>query len=242
METIESIGFGNFQIVQDSQSFRFGIDAILISDFAASLSPNAKTIADLGTGNGIIATVICHKNANCHVTGIDVQQESIDLANKGKVMNGLQDRLEFIAMDISEIAEGHRELHRQFDAVVTNPPYVEAGSGIASSADAKYIARHETTADLKCFIQTASLMLRPRGDFFIVQRPSRLPDIMYLCRENGLEPKHMRLVSPYQGEEPNIVLLHAVQGAGKELKVMKELVVRSRDGRYTDEINAIYER
>lgn len=242
METIEKLGFGDLRIVQSTEGFRFGIDAVLLSDFAAKISPGAERIADLGTGNGIIPAVLCHKIAGCSVTGFDVQQEAIDLALKGRKINGLEDRQTFIKTDVKDITENYPEMIRSFDSVVTNPPYVEAGSGIASSGDSRYIARHETTADLECFIKTASQLLKERGDFFIVQRPSRLADIICCCRKYKLEPKDMRLVSPYPGEAANIVLLHCTLGGGKQLKVLPELPVRYPDGSYTEEIEEIYER
>ena len=242
METIEALGFGDLKLIQDSEEFKFGVDAIILADFANTLCPKAREIADLGTGNGIIPTVLSHKNSHCRVTGIDVQARAIELACKSTALNGLDERLAFDQVDIKDIRTERPEYAKRFDAVVTNPPYVEAGSGIVNDRSAKFIARQETTADLECFIRTAGWMLKDRGHFFIVQRPSRLPDIMYYCRKYSIEPKNMQFVTPHRGEIPTMVLLHGILGAGKELKILPELAVRESDGQYSSEIERIYER
>lgn len=242
METIEEIGFGGLKIIQDSEGFRFGVDAIIIADFANSLYPDAKAVCDLGTGNGIIPVVLSHKNSKCEILGIDVQQKAIDLAERNAQINGLEGRLSSLCMDVKDLREKRPDLGGRFDAVITNPPYVEAGGGLASSDGAKRIARQETTADLEEFIRNAAWLLADRGHLFMIHRPSRLADIFCHCRKYGLEPKHMRLVTPHRGEVPNIVMVHCVRGGGRDLKVMEELAVREEGGGYTDEINAIYER
>ncbi|MBQ6496681.1 MAG: tRNA1(Val) (adenine(37)-N6)-methyltransferase [Firmicutes bacterium] len=242
MEKIEEIGFGGLKLIQDPDGFKFGIDAILLADFANALCPQAEAIADLGTGNGIIPVVLSHKNQSCRVTGIDVQAKAIKLSNRNRQLNHLEDRLAFLQMDIRDVLEQRPGFERHFDAVVTNPPYVPSGSGIANADDAKFIARQETTADLECFIRTAARMLRDRGHFFIVQRPSRLADLIYYCRKYGLEPKHLQMVTPRSGERPNILLLHCILGAGRELTVLEELAVRDENNSYTLEIERIYER
>ena len=100
----------------------------------------------------------------------------------------------------------------------------------------RYIARHETTATLEDFVKAAARILKDRGHFFMVHRPSRLVDIFCACRSEGLEPKNVRFVCPKKGAAPNIVLIHCVAGGGKELTVMKELVVYGENGAYTPEI------
>ena len=241
-EKIEDIGFGGLRLVQSEGGFKFGVDAVLLADFTCRICPQAKALADLGTGNGIIPIIISHKNPESRITGIDVQTGPLEDAERSVRLNGLEDRINFINADISEISGSHEELKRRFDVVVTNPPYVEAGSGIANSAGPKHIARQETTADLECFIRTAAWMLKDRGDFFIVYRPMRMADLFYYCRKYGLEPKTLRMVTPHRGEKPNIMLLHCTLGAGKELRVLEELAVRETSGAYTSEINSIYER
>lgn len=242
LETIEKIGFGEMKLIQSGEGFRFGVDAVILADFANRFCSSAGQIADLGTGNGIIPFILCHKNPKCHVRGFDIQQEAIDMAVRSCDMNSMNDRIDFIKCDVKDIISSHPELKAAMDVVVSNPPYVAKGRGIKNEADGLLTARQETTADLEDFISTAAKLLRERGHLFMVHRPSRLVDIFYLARKYRLEPKDIRLVTPSEGKKANIVLVHCVLGGGHELNILDELPVHDSQGGYTAEILSIYEK
>lgn len=239
MERIENIGFGELKLIQDPDQFCYGVDAVILADFAAKLNSEMLTAIDLGTGNGIIPFILCHKNKDVSVIGVDVQKEAVDLAKRSCKINNLEDRVTFINTDVLKLIEEGEALA---DTVTCNPPYFIKGGAIPNSNQAKFIARHETTAGVEDFIKAAAGLLKRKGHFFMVHRPSRLADIFYYCRKYGLEPKDMRLVVPKPGQEANIVLIHCIKGGGKELNVMKELAVYDENGDYSREIQMIYER
>lgn len=242
MESIENIGFNNLKLIQSDDGFRFGVDAVILADFAAGFVPGAKTVLDLGCGNGIIPLVLSHKIPSCEITGIDVQEDAIILAERSVSMNGLEDRIRLIRADVSGLKESCPELGRSADLVVSNPPYVPRGGGIDNSSSSKLIARQETTADIEDFIKAAAWALKDRGHLCMVHRPSRLVDIFYYCRKHRLEPKNIRFVTPEKGEIPNIVLVDCVLGGGKEMTFLEELPVYGSDGNYSSEILKIYEK
>lgn len=239
MERIENIGFGELKLIQDPDQFCYGVDAVILADFAAKLNSEMLTAIDLGTGNGIIPFILCHKNKDVSVIGVDVQKEAVDLAKRSCKINNLEDRVSFMNTDVLKLIEEGEALA---DTVTCNPPYFIKGGAIPNSNQAKFIARHETTAGVEDFIKGAVGLLKRKGHFFMVHRPSRLADIFYYCRKYGLEPKDMRLVVPKPGQEANIVLIHCIKGGGKELNVMKELAVYDENGDYSREIQMIYER
>lgn len=246
-ETIDDTGFGGIRLIQETEGFRYGIDAVLLYDFASFYCPGARDIAELGCGNGIVSLLLCGQGqegpADRHVTGIDFQAEAIGLADRSAALNGLTDRVRFLDQDIASIREDRPDLARSFDLVVSNPPYVARGSGIAGGGEARRRARQESTADLDAFIQTASWMLRGRGgSLCLVHRPSRLVDIMTSCRSHQLEPKRIRFVHPREGKPPNIVLLHCVMGAGRELIYDEPIFVYDAEGGYSRQILEIYGR
>lgn len=260
MEQIEDIGFGGLKLIQDKKQFCYGVDAVILADFANSLYPNFVNAVDIGTGNGIIPFILSHKNPDAFLTGIDVQKEAIDLARRSCVLNDLEEKISFIQEDAADLCSENTKITKfdiddnekdanQYvlrsgcaDMVTCNPPYFAKGGAIPSSSSAKFIARHETTAGIEDFIKAAAVLLKRQGHFFMVHRPSRLVDIFYYCRKYGLEPKDMRMVVPRAGEAANIVLIHCSKGGGKELKVMRELAVYGENGEYSGEIQKIYER
>ncbi len=241
MERIENIGFGELKLIQDSDGFCYGVDAVILADFAYSFCGDFKFAVDLGTGTGIIPFILSHKNKSARLVGIELQEYYVEMAKRSCLLNGLEERIAFLQGDVARI---EREIFKgeKIDIVTCNPPYFARGGGIPSASSSKFIARHETVASIEDFVRTAAELLAGTGHFFMVHRPSRLVDIFYYCRKYRLEPKDIRYVVPKAGEIPNIVLIHCVAGGGRELKIMKELHVYESDGKYSDEIQRIYER
>lgn len=235
-ERIDSIGFSDLKLIQKPKDFCYGIDAVILADFAAEKPANR--IADLGTGTGIIPLILSHKTQAESIYGIEYQEESFQRAVRSAQLNGLSDRLHFVQANVAEFDQ----FSQWADAVTSNPPYMAGKGGITNDNRAKTIARHETVGSLEDFIRCAFRILKDRGDFYMVHRPSRLVDIFYLCRKYHMEPKRMRLVAPGEGQAANIVLLHCVKNGGSELKLMPPLYVYKEQGIYSDEIQRIYER
>lgn len=242
-ERIDDIGMGGFKVVQ-GDGFSYGIDAVLLSAFASG-ETGAKPVksrlkmrvADLGTGNGIIPFILAHKLPISEIVGFERNPVALDRAVRGREMNALENRISLVLTDVSQL-DGYDGF---FDAVVTNPPYFRRGSGIPNEDSAKFIARHETTAGVTEFAKCGSQILKSGGDFYMIHRPSRLPDIFEALRAAALEPKELQLVVPSSNEPANLVLIHAVAGAKPDLKMLPEIAVYNSDGSgYTDLIKRIY--
>jgi len=241
MERVDDIGFGQLKLIQDTDEFCYGIDAVILARFASALCKSSGKAADIGTGTGVIPLMLSHMSRASEITGIEIQEKSFELASRNVVLNHLEGKLRMIHGDIAD-PELLKDENGSFDFVVSNPPYVKKSSGIVNKSDSKMIARHETTAGLDEFISMASRLLKDSGSFCIVHRPDRLVDISVLCRKHRLEPKHIRFVSPDNSQAPNILLAHCVKYGGPGLKMLRPLYVYDEDGEYTDEINEIYER
>ena len=234
----DDTGFGGLLLLQDTESFCYGVDAVLLAD-AADAAPNDRVL-DLGSGNGAVALIVTGKFSPAYVLGIELQEAMHRLACETAKLNHLEEKLQFQHGDVTDI----RNLvpAASFDVVTCNPPYTEAGRGPESRKDAAYLARHETTAALEDFVRAGAFALKPGGRFVLVHRPSRLADIFQAFRSNGLEPKRMRLAAPRPGAAPNIVLVTATKGGGKELLVEPTLYIRNEDGTYSGELQKIYGR
>ncbi len=240
---LDDTGFGGLEIFQQPEEFCYGVDAVLLADFASQAARKRKAccrIMDLGTGTGIVPLILSHKTEAAYIGGVEIQNNSYQLALKNCRHNGLSGRLHFFHEDVLDFGKG--QLSESFHIVTANPPYTAGSRGIESSNRAKAIARHETTAALEDFVKTAARLLRDRGDFYMVHRPARLVDICESCRVYGLEPKEMRFVSGKPMEKPNIVLIHCVKNGNRELKLLDPLYVHQENGTYSDEILKIYEK
>ena len=241
-ERLDEIGFGNLKLIQKPKDFCYGVDAVILADFAVkNLKRTPNTIIDLGTGTGIIPLIMSHKTDADKIIGVEIQEDSYLRAQRNSKINDLEDRVSFINGDVKDcLSSWGCQLKGAADVVISNPPYFISGGGIVNDLAPKTIARHETSAGLAEFMACASYLLKPKGDFFMVHRPSRLADICCYGREHGLEPKDMCFVSPTADSVPNILLVHFVKGGGKELKFHKPLAVYNKNGEYTEELLEAY--
>lgn len=238
-EKIEDLQFKNLKIIQNKTGFCFGIDSILLSDFAKDIKKEAKVL-DLGTGTGIIATLLCGRIELKEVIGVEVQKEVYKMAQKSIQLNGLKDKFKIINEDILNLNKIWK--NNTFDTIVTNPPYKKKGTGIFNEEEKKIIARHETTATLEDFIRISRDLLKDKGEFYMVHRPDRMVDILSLMRKYKLEPKIMRFVYSNKNSEPKLVLLKGIKNAKSFLKVQKNLYIYTEESEYTEEINKIYHK
>ncbi len=238
-ERKDKIGFGNLTLIQKPGDFCYGVDAVIISDFAAKCKKPIKKAADMGTGTGIIPLILSYKTRIPEIVGFEIQKDALELARRNVSENGLDSRIKIVDCDIKNIPGN---LCGTMDMVVTNPPYVAVGSGLKNPDVPMAGARHEITADMNDFFNAAAKLLKNKGDFYMVHRPSRLTDLLFFARKNGLEPKEMRLVCPDKEKTANIVMLHCTKGGGKELKILKPLFIYDMVGNYSREIMGIYER
>ncbi|SFK49486.1 tRNA1Val (adenine37-N6)-methyltransferase [Lachnospiraceae bacterium KH1T2] len=213
------------------------MDAVLLSGFANV--PAGGSMVDMGTGTGIIPILMAAKTEAAYLTGLEIQEESADMAERSVLLNKLQERVDIVNGDIKNIENIFPR--GQMDAVTCNPPYMTAGKGLANPDAPKAIARHEILCTLDDVVSAARYLLKPQGAFYMVHRPLRLVEIFSDMRKYGIEPKRMRLVYPYADKEPNMVLIEGRKGGKPELRVEKPLVIYEEPGKYTKEIYEIYE-
>lgn len=192
----------------------------------------------MGTGTGIVPVLLKARYPKGHFTGLEIQEESADVARRSVQYNHLEKDITITTGDIKEAASIYGGSF--FDVVTTNPPYMVGNHGLTGENRAKIIARHETLCSLEDIISQAAKVLKPRGRFYMVHRPFRLAEILSVMVKYGIEPKRMRLVHPYVDKEPNLVLIEGMRGGKSRITVEKPLIVYEKPGVYTREVLDIY--
>ncbi len=235
-ERIDDLERNGYRIIQDAKRFCFGMDAVLLSGFAR-VKEGARVL-DLGTGTGIIPILLEAKTDAAHLTGLEIQADSADMARRSVRLNGLEQKIDIVTGDIKEA--GSLFDAASFDVITSNPPYMTGNHGLKNPNDAKAIARHEILCSLEDVVAQTAKLLKPGGNFFMVHRPFRLAEIMVLLHDYRLEPKRMQLVYPYADREPNMVLIEANRGGRPRMTVEKPLIVFREQGVYMPEITELY--
>lgn len=238
-ERIDDLEFKGLKIIQNKEGFCFGIDSILLSDFAKNIKKGAKVL-DLGTGTGIIATLLCGKTNLSEIIGIEIQKEVYEMAKRSIQLNHLENKFKIIQDNIINLNNHFNK--NTFDVIVTNPPYKKRESGMENDDIKKLISRHEVEADLEDFIKISKDMLKDKGEFYIVYRPERLVDLLSIMRKYKLEPKIIRFVYSNINVASKLVLVKGVKNAKPFLKLEPNLYVYDEKGNYTEEILKIYNK
>jgi tRNA1(Val) A37 N6-methylase TrmN6 len=211
---------------------------VLLANFAEVRKGNK--VIDLCSGTGIIPFIIAGKTEASSITGIEIQDEMVEMANRSVHFNELEEKVKFINGDL-------RNIHLlkglpKVDIVTVNPPYKLYNSGIINPSDKLAIARHEVCCTLEDVIIACRVLLKDGKRMYMVHRPDRLADIITLMRRHKIEPKRIQMVHPSTKKAPNIVLIEGQRDGGTFLKWEPPIYVYDDEGNYSEQINKIYGR
>jgi len=225
-ERLDDLQIGGLELIQDPKKFCFGVDAVFLSDFVR-IRPG-ENVLDLGTGNGIIPVLLSAKTEARHITGLEIQADTAEMARRSVAHNHLEDRIDIVTGDIKEAAELFKPAF--FDVITTNPPYMLADHGMRNPDDAKAIARHEVLCSLDDILRESMRLMQDKSRFYMIHRPFRLTEIMIKMHQYKIEPKKIRFVHPYIDKEPAMVLIEGVRGAKPRVTVEPPLIIYDRNG------------
>jgi tRNA1(Val) A37 N6-methylase TrmN6 len=221
---------------QEEHGLKYGTDAYLLHAFMPRVSKSS--VCEGGCGSGIISLLLL-KNGKCaSAFCIDVQESSCEIAKNNALVNKVQDRMTVLCTDVLDYKPEH-----EFDAFVCNPPYMKENSGKNNVHTEKYIARHETTADIGGFAACAYRALKDGACAYFVYRPDRCADIICALKQNKLEPKVLTFVHATVEHEPCLMLIKAKKNAQSGMILTKPLIIYegSVGGEYSSDMKYIYE-
>lgn len=235
-ERIDDLERNGYKIIQRSDGFCFGMDAVLLSGFV-QVKPGEKVL-DLGTGTGIIPILLEAKTKGAYFAGLEIQEEIADMARRSVCLNHLEKKIHIITGDIKQAEKWFSK--SSFDVVTSNPPYIRGEHGLKNPGEIKAISRHELLCTLEDVIREAGNLVKPGGRVYLVYRPHRLIELISVLTRFNLEPKRIKFVHPFADREANMVLLEAVRGGGASLKVESPVIVFKEPGVYSEEIRSVY--
>ena len=223
-ERLDDLQLGGLEIIQDPNKFCFGVDAVFLSDFAR-VKPG-ETVLEMGTGNGIIPLLLSAKTQGRKFTGLEIQQDTAEMARRSVLHNHLEDRIEIVTGDIKEAAEIFKPAF--FDVITTNPPYMLADHGLRNPDSARAVARHEVLCSLDDILRESMRLLQDKGRFYMIHRPFRLTEIMIKMNHYKIEPKRIQFIYPHIDREPAMVLIEGVRGAKPRVTVEPPIIIYDR--------------
>ena len=211
--------------------FPLSTDSIALADFAKL--PKAARVLDLGSGCGTLGMLLCAKDANCRVTGIELTEQAHQTALENIARNDLSARLESICGDVNSFSE--MITPGSFHCCISNPPYFSGGP----QSKTVPVARRNDLLSTDTLFAAASWALRYGGDFFLVHKPEKLAELCASGGKHGLEAKRLLLLRHKEGGAVNLVLLQFRKG-GKPGLIWEEAALHLSDGSPTDYYRKLY--
>lgn len=221
-ERLDDLQLSGYEIIQDPEKFCFGVDAVLLTDFV-KVKPGERVL-DLGTGTGVIPILLEAKTEGAHFTGLEIQEESADMARRSVLYNQISEKVDIVTGDIKEAAEIFKTA--SFDVITTNPPYMREQHGLENMTDARTIARHEVLCTLEDILrESAKILPESKGRFYMIHKPFRLVEILNMMCHYKIEPKRLRFVHPYVDKEPTMVLIEGMKGGKSRVMIEPPIIM-----------------
>jgi tRNA1Val (adenine37-N6)-methyltransferase len=235
VETLDVLFEGKLKLFQGRRGYRFSLDALLLAHFMTCR--RGETIADLGTGNGVIVLTLAYLHSSLSITGVEIQLNMVDRASRNSRMNGFQERVTISQADVRNIQETFSP--ESFAAVVCNPPYRQTTSGRISPDVERKIARHEIAAGLADFLRAGAYLLPIKGRIAMVYPALRVVDLLQSMHNANLEPKRLRMVHSFADTTASLVLVEGVKGGRSGSEALSPLIVYKKGKQYTTEVEAM---
>lgn len=224
--TLDAIAGGRVQVLQRRSGYRFNLDPVLLTEFAAGGHTLHGPIVDLGTGSGVIPLLLARRHDLSSI-GVELQQGLFELAQRNVALNGCQERVSLIRGDLRDI--GALLPSGKFTDVLCNPPYHARRSGQLNPGAEKAVARHEVTCTPQHVIEAAAHLLMPRGSLWLVVPASRLAEWFRLGMNADLSASRLRCVHPRANRAARLALLQLQKQGRAPLSVLPPLFLHEGD-------------
>lgn len=235
-ERLERLQLGELCILQKKQGFHYGMDAVLLADFA-QIRPKDHVV-DFGTGTGILPLLLLGRKKGCSFDAFEIQERMAEMAQRSMKLNGLEETIRIHHRSVEEALEVLPPC--SVEAIVCNPPYGAPGTTLLNPDESIRLSRHQTEEGLAGWFRAAFRILKGKGKLSMIYPAHQMLEALDALRAAHLVPKRFRLVYPYPNKPANLVLIEAVRDAKPMLHTEPPMIIHNEDGTETAALQAIY--
>lgn len=214
---------------QPLQGFRSGLDAVMLA--AAVPAGGGEIGLELGSGAGVASLCVAARVPNCFVTGVELVQSLVDIANRNAEMNNVAPRVRFEQADVLALPA---RLRRDFDHVFCNPPF--HGDDGKPPPEAERALALKDFGELGAWLTAGLKRVRSGGTFTAILRADRLGEALSALPDRGVT---IFPLWPRADEPAKRILVQARKDSRAPPILQRGLVLHETDGRYTEAADAI---
>lgn len=230
---------GRIEIVQPKAGHRAGSDAVFLA--AAVPAKAGQLVLDAGAGTGAAGLCVLARVPGARITAIEIDARQCALAGENAVRNGLADRFEALAADLTAPAKTLANagfVREGYDHVMANPPFHVKGSVRATPDAARSTAHVMAHGELERWVRFLSTASAPKGTVTVIHRADRLGLLLSLFQERFGGVAICPLF-PKAGEPAGRVVVQGRKNSRAGARLLSGLVVHDATGAYTDEAEAV---
>lgn len=216
MKKLDYLPRTNIKMIHVDRSYSFGVDSIILGDFAKM--KKGKTALDIGSGSGVLAFLTNYLYELKKVYAVEIQKSKADLLRENISLNNI-DNIELINEDLNNIDFKENSL----EYIITNPPYYKITDNIGNKEEEFLISRQEKYLKLEDIFAFSNKTLKDKGKLFMIHKPERMVEIFN--KSGNLKPKRVRFVESRVYEKPQFILVEFVKNAKDGLKIEDPLVI-----------------
>lgn len=220
------------RLYQPEEGFRTSLDSVMLA--AACPLRAGQSVLDLGCGVGGAGLCVLARVEGADLTGVDIQQSHITMAQDNAVLNGMETRARFICADIRDVkVEAH-------DHVICNPPYLRSGAHTPSPRTEKALAmgHQEEDIDLKDWVDCAFRHIRGRGSFTMIHAAGQTDRIIQALGRRFGKTEIIPLW-PREGVVAKRVIIRSWKHKKSETILHPGIILHTANGKHTPAANDI---
>lgn len=220
---------------QPAEGYRAAIDPVML---AAAVPDSVKgRVLDLGCGAGAAMLCLARRREDLIVVGLERDAELAALAAANSEANEFGSRVSVVAGDL--LQPPPKLTVGSFDAVIANPPYLEAGDVTVSPDPQKAAANVESEADLNDWVRAASRFVKPQGMVIFIHRADRLGDLHQALAKSGCGGSVTIPLWPKAGTQPKRAVVLSQRGNTGPAVSGNGLILHDLDGSYSRQAELI---
>ena len=217
--------FKQFLIEQDNCAMKVCTDSVLLA--ALTTVNNLNYALDIGTGTGILALMLAQKNPTLEFDAIEIDELAFLQAsnNFSKSKFGTQIKPHLVALQ-------QFVANKQYDLIITNPPYFISKNNYSITDLQRAKARHDNDLTFEELIDSVMKLLNDMGEFSLILPIKEATIFKELATKKGLFVINNIYIKPKLTKFSNrIVMVFSRQQIDE---ITEEFIVYNEDNSQTD--------
>lgn len=229
--------FKKFEVKHANSSMRVGTDAVLLGawvDVNGCCAKKCAKVLDVGCGCGLIALMVAQRCETSMITGIDIDQPSVDEANENAQASPFFERVVFRHVDVRDYFLSCEE--EKYDLILCNPPYYTEDT--LPPEKRRSFARNASHLSFSSLVESVVRLLSSDGVFAVVIPMQERGTFVGEALKLGLHIRRECHVQTVLSKAPKRLLLEFVFQHNTSA-LIETIVLQDSVGRRSDEYAAL---